>query len=497
MSDKELSQKILELAGGKENISKASHCVTRLRLYVIDESKFEKEKILDELGLQVMVAGGQHQVIIGPGKVDRIYDCFVELAGIEREALVDENLDEEKSIDQKGKEFQEKDTLFNRFVAILSGIFQPMLGLLAGTGMIKGLTAILLAASLISPDSTTYAIMNAIGDTFFMGLPVFVGYYAMKMFKGTPMMGAVIGLVLINPAITAIGSMDTLYTIFSGTPFAINVQATFFGLPISVGAIGYAYGVIPTIIIAWMASKLEKFAKKIAHDSFSLFFIPFFTVLVSSILGLVILGPIFSLLTSLLNNIFGYLLVSLPVITGFVLGGIWQILVMFGLHWAIIPLSYLQIGELAAGNIDKMNVLASTFGASFAVIGSVLAVMTLEKSKKTNAMAVPAFITGLFGITEPSIYGVLIPRKLPFYSACIGGAISGGFLMFANNGSYSTGGLGIFKLPTYINPDVTGLLGQTDLWTGIIGALIGFVSAYLITIVLYKKKAKEKNEISK
>ncbi len=495
MSDKELSQRLLELAGGKENVSNAAHCVTRLRLYIVDESKFDKEKILEELGLQVMLAGGQHQVIIGPGKVERIYDCFIDLAGIERVALVDE--DDEKDISQRGKEFKEKDTLFNKFVSILSGIFQPMLGLLAGTGMIKGLTAILVATSLISPDGTTYAIMNAIGDTFFMGLPVFVGYYTMKMFKGTPLMGALIGLILINPAITSIGSMEPLYTIFSGTPFAIDVQGTLFGLPISVGAIGYLYAVIPTIIIVWMASKVEKFAKRISHDSISLFFISFFTVLVSSILGLVILGPIFSLLTSLLNAVFGYLLVTLPVITGFILGGTWQILVMFGLHWAIIPLSYLQIGELAAGNIDKLNILTSTFAASFAVVGSVLAVMTLEKSKKTNAMAIPAFITGLFGITEPSIYGVLIPRKIPFYSACIGGAIGGAFLSGVNNGSYSMGGLGIFKLPTYVNPNVTTLAGQTDLWTAILGALIGLVSAYIITIVMYKKKAKEKNEISK
>ncbi len=493
MSDRELSQRILELAGGKENISKAAHCITRLRLYIIDESKFDKEKIAEELGLQVMVAGGQHQVIIGPGKVERIYDNFIEVSGLDRVALVEDD----KTIDQKGKEFQEKETLFNRFVSIISGIFQPMLGLLAGTGMIKGLTAILLATSLISADSTTYLIMNAIGDTFFMGLPVFVGYYTMRMFKGTPMMGAAIGLVLINPAITALGGLEPIYTIFSGTPFAIDVQATLFGLPISVGMIGYQYAVIPTIIIVWMASKFERFAKKISHDSISLFFISFFTILVSSILGLVILGPIFSLLTSLLNSIFANLLVALPVITGFILGGLWQILVMFGLHWALVPLGILQIGELAAGNIDKMNVLASTFGASFSVIGSVLAVMTLEKSKKTNAMAVPAFITGLFGITEPSIYGVLIPRKIPFTTACIGGAISGAFLSGVNNGAYSTGGLGIFKLPTFINPNVSGLLAQTDLWTAIIGALIAFVSAYILTIVMYKKKVKEQYEISK
>ncbi len=497
MSDKELSQRLLELAGGKENISKAAHCITRLRLYVIDESKFEKEKILDELGLQVVISGGQHQVIIGPGKVERIYDEFINASGLDRADLVNENLDKEKTIDQKGKEFKEKETLFNKFIALIAGIFQPMLGLLAGTGMIKGLTAILVAASLISPDGTTYAIMNAIGDTFFIGLPVFVGYYSMKTFKGSPLTGALIGLILINPVITGFGSLDPLYTLFSGTPFEMNVQATLFGLPISVGMMGYSYGVIPAIIITWIGAKIERFAKKISPDSIALFFIPFLTVLVSSFLGLIILGPIFSILTSMISNLFVFLLATFPVITGLLLGGTWQILVMFGLHWATVPIAFMQIGELAAGNIDKLNIIAASFGASFAVIGSVLAVMTLEKSKKTNAIAFPAFITGIFGITEPALYGVILPRKIPFYAACLGGAISGGFLMFFNSGTYNMGGLGVFALPTYINPNINGLLAQTDLWIAIIGAIIAFVSAYLLTIVMYKKQAKEKNEISK
>lgn len=488
MTDREVAARILELAGGKTNVSKVTHCVTRLRLYIKDTSIFQKEEIIDELGLQVMIAGGQHQIIIGPGKVDRIYDNFIEVSGLEANEMVD--ADDEMNIADKGKEFKEKDNLFNKFVALLAGIFQPMLGILAGTGMIKGLTAVLVAMGLIEAGTTTYTIMNAIGDTFMMGLPVFVGYYAMKVFKGTPMIGATIGLILINADITAIGSLEPVSTLFAGTPIETSVQAQFLGLPVIVGTIGYKYAVIPTIIIAWFASKVERFTKKISPDSISLFFIPFLTILVSSIVGLLVLGPIFAIATSFLNSAFQVLLFKVPVITGIILGGTWQILVMFGLHWAIIPLSYLQLGELAAGNVDKLNVLSATFGVSFATIGSVLGVMLVDKSQKTNAIAIPAFITGIFGITEPAIYGVVLPKKIPFYTACAGGAISGAFLMIMNNGAYTTGGLGIFKLPTFINPNVTGIMGQTDLWTAIIGAIIGFVVALVLTMMFYKKEAK-------
>lgn len=488
MTDREVATRILELAGGKTNVSKATHCVTRLRLYIKDESIFEKESIADELGLQVMIAGGQHQIIIGPGKVDRIYDNFIAVSGLEANEIVDE--DDEMTIADKGKEFKEKENLFNMFVALLSGIFQPMLGLLAGAGMIKGLTAVLVAFGLIDATTTTYTIMNTIGDTFLMGLPVFVGYYAMKVFKGTPMMGAAIGLILINSNITAIGSMDPINTLFVGTPIETNVQAQFLGLPVIVGTIGYQYAVIPTIIIAWFASKVERFTKKISPDSISLFFIPFLTILVSSIVGLLVLGPIFAIATSLLNSAFQVLLFKVPVLSGLILGETWQILVMFGLHWAIIPLNFLQLGELAAGNVDKLNVLSATFGVSFATIGSVLGVMLVDKSEKTNAIAIPAFITGIFGITEPAIYGVVLPKKIPFYTACVGGAISGAFLMMVNNGAYTTGGLGIFKFPTFINPNVTGVMAQTDLWTALIGAVIGFVVAFVLTMIFYKKDAK-------
>ncbi len=488
MSDREVAKEILKYAGGKTNVSKATHCVTRLRLYIKDPSKFENDKIIDELGLQVMVAGGQHQVIIGPGKVDRIYDQFIEVSGLDANAIVDD--DDDKNIADKGKEFKEKDNLFNKFVALISGIFQPMLGILAGAGMIKGFTAVLVAFGIVDPASSTFVILNAIGDSFFVGLPVFVGFYAMKVFKGTPMMGAAIGLILMSPAITAFGMAEPLYVLFEGTPFATNVQAEFFGLPIIIGLIGYQYAVIPTIAIAWLAAKIEKLVKSIAGDSISLFFVPFCTILFSSIIGLLILGPVFAMVTSLINSVFQIIMLKVPVLTGILLGGTWQILVMFGLHWALIPLSFLQLGELAAGNIDKMNVLTSCFGVSFAAIGSVLGVMLVDKSEKTNAIAIPAFITGIFGITEPAIYGIILPKKIPFYTSCIGGAISGGFLMLVKNGSYTTGGLGIFAFPTYLNPNVTEIMAQRDLWNALIAAIMAFVIALVLTLMFYKKEVK-------
>lgn len=484
MSDRQIAERILELSGSASNIEKATHCITRLRLYIRDESLFKKEEISDELGLQVIVAGGQHQVIIGPGKVDRVYDEFIEISGLESSEMVE---DDDASIADKGKEFREQQNIINKFIALLAGIFQPMLGILAGSGMIKGMTALLVALNIVDGSSTTYVILNAIGDSFLIGLPVFVGYHAMKVFKGNPLIGATIGLILINPDITAFGQSEVLYTLFEGTPISAGVQGDFFGLPFVVGFIGYKYAVVPVIIISFLAAKIENFMKKITPDSISLFMISFVTILLSSVIGLLVLGPVFAIITSITSNAFQLLLSSVPVVYGALLGGLWQILVMFGLHWAIIPLSFVQLGEYAAGNVDKLNILAASFGVSFATIGSVAAVMMIDKSKKTNQIAIPAFLTGLFGITEPAIYGVVLPKRIPFYTACVGGAVSGAFLSIVNNGAYTSGGLGIFKLPTFINPDISGILGQTDVWMAIIGAIIGFAVAFVLTLVFYKK----------
>lgn len=484
MNDKQIAERILELSGGKGNIQKATHCITRLRLYIKDTSSFDKDTISDELGLQVVVAGGQHQVIIGPGKVDRVYDEFIEISGLEANEVVN---DDNTGIEDAGKEFQEKQNLINRFIALLAGIFQPMLGILAGSGMIKGFTAILVTSGIIDSASTTYTVMNAIGDSFLIGLPVFVGYHAMKVFKGNPLIGATLGLILINPDITAFGQAEVISTLFEGTLFEAGVQGDFFGLPIVVGFIGYKYAVVPVIIISWIAAKVEIFTKRISPDSISLFLVSFVTILVSSVLGLLVLGPVFAIITSIVSNAFQSLLNSVPVVYGALLGGLWQVLVLFGLHWAIVPLSFIQLGEFAAGNVDKLNILSAAFGVSFATIGSVAGVMFVDRSKKTNQIAVPALITGIFGITEPAIYGVVLPKKIPFYTACVGGAVSGGFLSIVNNGAYTTGGLGVFKLPTFLNPAVSGLAGQSDLWTGIAGAVIGFVVAFILTMIFYKK----------
>lgn len=497
MKDDDVARIIIKYAGGGENISKAVHCITRLRLYINDESKFNKDKINEELGLQVVVAGGQHQVVIGPGKVDRVYDEVIKQTNLVSFDTVDADEDEEeKNIAEKGKDFKKKENLFNRLLAIISSIFAPMLGILAATGMIKGVTACLTAAGLIAVDGHSYAILNAIGDTFFAMLPIFVGFYAMKTFKGTPMVGAVIGAILVNPTITAIAPLqdgsNVIYTLFQGTAFQTPVTSEVFGIPVlSVGALGYQYSVIPIIFITYFAAKLERWCKSWAPDAVGLFLIPFITIFVSAFLGLIIFGPIFSLLTVILSNFFLWLSTISPLVYGFVLAGSWKILVLFGLHWALIPISFLQFAQLQAGSIDKMTFLSSTFVASFATIGAVLGIMMIDKSQKTNAIAVPAFITGIFGITEPCLYGVLLPRRITFWIACFASAIGGSYMSVTNSGTYTTGGTGVFGFPTYIDPNITGFIQQADFFNAIIGCLIAFVLAWILVLVMYGRQVRK------
>ncbi|UQZ75749.1 PTS beta-glucoside transporter subunit IIABC [Niallia circulans] len=484
MKYEQLAKDIIQNVGGKENVKSVTHCITRLRFKLKDESKANTEVLKDMDGIVTVIkSGGQYQVVIG-NHVPDVYKDVVAAGGFSSSAPVDPE-----------DENQEKQSLFNRFIDIISNIFSPVLGLLAATGIIKGFNALFVAFGWISNvpvnaqtgavESTygIYALLNAIGDGFFVFLPIFLGYTAMKKFGGTPMLGMAIATALVHPTLVDIKALDPIMTVFQGTLFESPIQIEFLGIPVVL--MTYTSSVIPIILATYFAAKVEKWLAKVMPVVVKSFFVPLFTLLLIVPLTFLIIGPVSTWASNLLGQGTLWIYETVPAIAGLVMGGFWQVFVIFGLHWGFAPIGYNNYPVLGYDNF-----LIMAFAASFAQIGAVLAVMLLTKNKKVKSLSVPAFISGIFGVTEPAIYGVTLPLKKPFIISCIGASIGGAIIAVMNAKSYSPGPLGIFKIPTLINPE-NGV--DSSFWGAMIAIGVAFVLSFVLTLLFggINKQAKE------
>ncbi len=453
MKYEQLAKDILLNVGGKENVSSVVHCITRLRFKLKDESKANTEvlKNMNDV-VTVMKSGGQYQVVIG-NHVPDVYQAVLEVSGLQAQAPVDEGEKQKAS-----------------FIDIISSIFTPVLGVLAATGMIKGINALFIAMGWLESTSGTYQILNAIGDSLFYFFPIFLGYTAIKKFGGSPFIGMAIGGSLVYPTLSGLTAGEPLYTLFAGTMFESPIYITFLGVPVIL--MSYASSVIPVILSAYFAARVEKRLRKVIPDVVKTFIVPMLTLLIVVPLTFIVIGPISTWAGSLLGQGTLFIYNLSPIIAGIFVGGLWQLLVIFGLHWGLVP--------IAINNITTMGqdpVLATTMAASFAQIGAVLAVYLKTKQQKVKTLSIPAFISGIFGVTEPAIYGVTLPLKKPFIISCIGAAIGGGIIGAAGTKLYMVGGMGVFSVPSFISP--------TDGITfGLWGALISFVVAFGLGFVL-------------
>lgn len=488
MSYEKLAKDIIQNVGGKENVKSVVHCITRLRFKLKDESKANTEVLKDMDGVVTVIkSGGQYQVVIG-NHVPDVYKAVLAEGGFASERPVD--ADEETG---------EKQSLFNRFIDVISNIFSPVLGLLAATGIIKGFNSLFVALGWISNvpvNATTgvaestygiYALLNAIGDGFFVFLPIFLGYTAMKKFGGTPMLGMAIATALVHPSLVGIRALEPISTVFKGTVFESLIQIEFLGIPVVL--MTYTSSVIPIILATFFAAKVEKWLAKVMPAVVKSFFVPLFTLLIIVPLTFLIIGPVSTWAANLLGQGTLWIYEAVPAIAGLILGGFWQVFVIFGLHWGFVPIAYNNYPVLGYDNF-----LVMTFAASFAQIGAVLAVMLITKNKKTKSLSVPAFISGIFGVTEPAIYGVTLPLKKPFIISCIGAGVGGAIIAVMGAKTYSPGPLGIFKIPTIINPE-TGI--DTGFWGAMIAIAVAFVLSFVLTLVFggVNKKVNKEDQV--
>lgn len=454
-----MAKDIIENVGGKENVNSVVHCITRLRFKLKDEGKANTDALKNMEGvITVMKSGGQYQVVIG-NHVPDVYKTVVEIGGFQNQSPVEE--------DGGG----EKGGVFARFIDIIASIFTPILGVLAATGMIKGFNALFVSFGWIDATSGTYQILNAIGDSLFYYFPIFLGYTAIKKFGGSTFIGMAIGASLVYPTLTTLTGGEPLFTLFTGSMFQSPVFITFLGVPVIL--MSYASSVIPIILAAWFGAMVEKGLRKVIPDVVKAFLVPFFTLLIVVPITFIVIGPVATWAGNLLGQATLFIYNLSPILAGIFVGGLWQVFVIFGLHWGLVPIA---INNLTTLGSDP--VLATTFAASFAQIGAVLGVWLKTKQQKLKSLSIPAFISGIFGVTEPAIYGITLPLKKPFIISCIAAAVGGGIIGATGVKLYMIGGLGIFGIPSHINPEGGSTI---TIWGLIISIVVAFALGFILT----------------
>ena len=448
----ELAEDILKHVGGKENVNSLKHCVTRLRFDLKDESKADDDYLKNRDGVVTVVkAGGQYQVVIG-NHVPDVYAEVLQVGGLPAGGSLD--IDEGDA---------PKGNLFDRFVSLVSSIFQPFLGPLAAAGIIKGVVAIMAACGLSAATSPIYVILNAAGDGFFQFLPILIALTSARRFKVNEFTAIAIAAALVYPDIaTAVAALQK-----AGHGHVLGA------IPFTLPAGGYLSTVMPSILAIWVASHIQKFFTKIIPDVIKVFAVPFFTLLITVPLTFLVVGPLANSFSDLLTNVFQAIMGFSPVVYGFVLGVLWQILVMFGMHWALVPLGILEVTTKG-----QSTILLAALLPCFTQTGVLGAIMLKTKEDKVRTISMPAFISSIFGVTEPAIYGVTLPMKVPFYISCVVSGFLGAAMMGFNIPMYSAGAMGIFVFPTLIGPD--GSLSKVTL--AIIIAIVGALASFLIQL---------------
>lgn len=463
----ELARAIVKNVGGEKNVISLAHCITRLRFKLKDESLANTDVLKNMDGVVTVIqSAGQYQVVIGNAVAD-VYDTVLEVSGITGSAPV--AADEDKNL-----------SLGDKFIDLISGIFTPVLNLLMATGTIKGLTVLLTSTGMLAKDGGTAQILALIGDVFFYFLPIFLGLSAARKFRLNEFTGMAIGASLVYPSIATMMGAAPLYTLFDGTLFSSPVTVEFLGLPVLL--MNYASSVVPIIIAAWFGAKVEHAVARVMPTMLKNFLTPLFTLLIVVPVSLMVIGPVSTWAAKLVGAAAMGIYEVSPVLAGLFIGAFWQVFVMFGLHWGLIPI---MLNNVSVFGYDPLVV--AYFGCSFAQIGVVLGIILRTQDKKLKSIGLPAFFAGIFGVTEPCIYGITLPRKKYFIISCIGGAIGGALIALLSVKLYMFGGLGIFGYPTFIDTqtgDMSGMYG------GMIASAVSFVFGLVVTAAIYRDEAK-------
>ena len=417
MKEKVVAKQILEHIGGKENIKSIEHCATRLRIIVNDKDRIDEKAIENIDGVKgQFFAAAQYQIILGTGFVNKVY---AEIVG-GSEDLANSSTKEDAYANM---------SLLQKISRTFGDVFVPIIPVLVATGLFMGLRGLLTNLGLLQTGTNFYLFTEVLTDTAFAFLPALVAWSTMKKFGGTPVIGIVIGLMLVSP------SLPNAYAVAGGT--AEPIYLSLLGLTIPV--VGYQGSVLPALVLGILAAKIQKALKKVIPDVLDLIVTPFITLLISMILGLLIVGPIMhSAELIVFGAIRSFMLLPFG-IGGAIVGGLHQVIVVTGVHHA---LSALEVELISTTGLNPFNAMITCGIVAQGAAAVAVALKTKDKKKRSLyiSSAVPAFL----GITEPAIFGINLRFIKPFVYGCIGGAVGG---MLAGMLHMAGTGMGITAIP--------------------------------------------------
>lgn len=443
---------VLAGVGGEDNVASVVHCATRLRFVLKDESRADAAALKATPGvITTAQAGGQYQVVIG-NEVPEVYAALGKISRLGAPASAD------------GADEAPKGNLFNRFISMISGIFTPVLWVLAGTGLLKAFLVTAATFGWIDTETTTYVILYALSDAFINFLPLALAITAARYFKAQEFTSLAIAGALVYPSIVALNGVEGI---------------TFFGIPVTM--VSYVSSVIPIIVAVWLQSHAERFLYAKLHSSIRRFLTPMIIVLVFVPVIFLVIGPLSSYVSGGLAAGIGWVFATVPWLGGAIMGGLWQVFVIFGLHWGFIPV---MVAEYAESGFILLS--APLWAAVLAQAAAVAGVWVRAKSSNLKALAAPATLSGfLAGITEPAIYGVNLPLKRPFAFGIVGGVVGGAIIAAGGVASNNPG-----SLPSLLS--IPALVGHGNFVVAAIGIAVAIAIAFLLTVIVgFKEPAEE------
>ena len=451
--EQRVAKLIWKYVGGKDNVRNAEHCATRLRLIINDKSKIDEKAIENIDGVKgQFFAAAQYQIILGTGFVDKVFDEFIKGTNF-------------SGVSNKEEAYAQMSTV-QKISRTLGDVFVPIIPVLVATGLFMGLRGACQALGL-EFSKNVLTMSQVLTDTAFIFLPSLVCWSTMKRFGGTPVIGIVLGLMLVAPQLP-----NAWAAIPGGAQQPMMMDILGFSVPV----VGYQGSVLPALVLGIFGAKLQKWLKTFVPDIIDLIVTPFLTLFIGMIVGLLVLGPI---MHGIENAVFGAVqaFLELPFgIGGLVVGGLQQVIVVFGVHHIF---NALEVQLLATTGVDPFNAIIT--GAIIAQGGAAAAVAARTKNKKKRALYISSIVPAFLGITEPVIFGINLRLMKPFLYALVGGACAGCLASFMH---LAGTGMGITVLPGT-------LLYLNHLLPYILVNAVGFVVAFVLTFTLFRPEEDE------
>ncbi|MCD7034250.1 beta-glucoside-specific PTS transporter subunit IIABC [Metabacillus sp. GX 13764] len=437
-----LAGDILKAVGGEENVIGATRCATRLRL-VLKRSKPEAKEAVSSMPgvITVVENSGQFQVVIGQ-HVGEVYEEFAQLVNVEETGEASEN----------------KGTVLNRIIATMSAVFAPFVYILAAAGILQGALIIINLFFKSFAETGTYQVFSFISWAPFTFLPIFIAITASRHFKSNTYIAVACCAALVSPTWAEMAAK-----------IAQGDSMSFIGMPLTQTV--YTSSVLPPLFLVWILSYLERFLNKSIHEVIRPLFVPFFSLVIMVPLTILLIGPLSTMGANGIANGYNFLAENAPPLAGAIIGGFWQVIVIFGVHWGVTPMVLANFDQYGRDSFQAYQTMAV-----IAQVGAVLGVILKAKNQETRKVGISAGITGLFGITEPAIYGITLRFKKPFIFGCISGAVGAVAASFFSPYYFAYAGLpGPLTIVNAINSEY-----PTSIW----GMVVGVAIAIILPIIL-------------